>query len=49
MEEYFDKNLPPGMSPAEERRIVKIGLALSGIISLLDLIVYFNELYDLYH
>ncbi len=49
MEDYFVKNLPPGMSPAEERRFVKIGLALSGGISLLDLIVYFNELYNLYH
>ena len=48
MEEYFVKNLPPGMNPAEERRFVKIGLVLSGVISFLDLIVYFSELNQLY-
>ena len=48
MREYFVKNLPPGMSPAEEQRFVKIGLVLSGLISFLDVIVYFTELSNLY-
>lgn len=48
MEEYFIKNLPPGMNPAEERNFVKIGLVLSGLISFLDVIVYFTELSNLY-
>lgn len=48
MEEYFVKNLPPGMNPTEERKFVKIGLVLSGVISFLDLIVYFSELNQLY-
>lgn len=48
MEEYFIKNLPPGMNLAEERNFVKIGLVLSGLISFLDVIVYFTELSNLY-
>ena len=48
MKEYFIKNLPPGMEPAEEQRFVKIGLVLSGLISFLDMIVYFTELSNLY-
>jgi len=48
MREYLVKNLPPGMNPAEEQRFVKIGLVLSGLISFLDVIVYFTELSNLY-
>ncbi len=48
MEEYFEKNLPPGMNPAEERNFVKIGLVLSALIAFLDVIVCFTELNHLY-
>lgn len=48
MREYFDKNLPPGMNPGEERKFVKIGLVLSALLGGLDLIQYFTELSNLY-
>lgn len=48
MSSFFDKNLPPGMSPSEEQRVVRWGLALSLFLGLWDLIQFFTEISNLY-